>query len=664
MINALSVGQNCSSTITSVVSGVANATATLNVTVSTTDGSVLINPNPSFSIADNTTKPMYAFGNVTGNHYTATWGISPNNGNATITPPVGSDVTFTCTANGHVSSPYTVNIAVSGFTGSSTTAYCTSVGSGTLIPLSDCAPTTFHNAWVTMNPNSAYIIKFPNCSGAGSEATGLWSHQVNETVPANTSVTIQGNSTVVCSGAAGTSTWACAATDNTILTDAYNVSNQPLFVIGVSGQSLEFTGITFNGGNLTVTKPNGFIYISGSTNNLRIDHLHLNTQTYSIYNSGGGLTLIGVIYGVADHNRFDMEGQNNGVRSYPGNQDAAWSSPTQPGSANFMFIEKNVFNGGFVNDCDQGGRQVIRYNMVIGDPNDMQGDSGAWQSHTTAQGVASERGCRIKEGYHNYSLNPTPTYPQFGATDGNVGPGFHWGNTQSTGYNNDLVLEENSRVLLGNNCGRGYNVSGGCMAPPGGWGYCGNGSTSVLSVWDGNSNSAGYPCLDQTGRGQGDLLTGGSFPSYRNSTTSCVPTSPPGCSVWPHQMREPIYSWNETTPNTVCNGITISGAARVANRDFYCQVSASANTSSTSPFNGTTGTGFGPGQFRPSTCTAGPGGTYDTSPVGSYGVAYFATDSTGGLTANTLYVCTAANTWTAIYTPYTFPHPLDTGPLP
>jgi hypothetical protein len=55
-------------------------------------------------------------------------------------------------------------------------------------------------------------------------------------------------------------------------------------------------------------------------------------------------------------------------------------------------------------------------------------------------------------------------------------------------------------------------------------------------------------------------------------------------------------------------------------------------------FDGTTGVGLGLLSSRPATCTKG--------------VAYWATDT------KTLYKCTATNTWTAYYTPYTYPHPL------
>src|ERR1019366_8347862 len=59
----------------------------------------------------------------------------------------------------------------------------------------------------------------------------------------------------------------------------------------------------------------------------------------------------------------------------------------------------------------------------------------------------------------------------------------------------------------------------------------------------------GYPCLDQIGRGAGDLLTGG-FSSdgsgsnnVTNNATGC--TSSSSCA-WPRQAIEPIYEWNDT----------------------------------------------------------------------------------------------------------------------
>jgi hypothetical protein len=70
-------------------------------------------------------------------------------------------------------------------------------------------------------------------------------------------------------------------------------------------------------------------------------------------------------------------------------------------------------------------------------------------------------------------------------------------------------------------------------------------------------------------------------------------------------------------------------------------------------FNGTVGIGRGPIASRPNTCTTGVG--YWATDQGSWN-AKLPTNTSG-----ILYKCTAPNTWTPYYTPYTYPHPLRTG---
>src|SRR5947208_1918072 len=63
-----------------------------------------------------------------------------------------------------------------------------------------------------------------------------------------------------------------------------------------------------------------------------------------------------------------------------------------------------------------------------------------------------------------------------------------------------------------------------------------------------------------------------------------------------------------------------------------------------------TGVAVGPLANLPTQCNSGNDITGLT--INSPGVGYWATDT------NTLYVCTAPNTWSAYYTPYVYPHPL------
>jgi hypothetical protein len=420
------------------------------------------------------------------------------------------------------------------------------------------------------------------------------------------------------------------------------------------------TGITFKGGTISSNsgKSDGFIHIGGSSTGLRIDHNHFNSQTYSVH-GGGGMTIYGNMYGVVDHNLFDQNGENNAVRSYSyagGYGFANWSQPTNFGGANFLFIENNVFNGGFVNDCNYGSRQVARYNFIASNPYDEVHDSGGWQGHSTGQGDPLTPGCRARELYKNYFNNPTPTssYIEYSADGANNATGLDWGNTVS-GYSYFIVFQEIREVATTH-----YQTPA-----PGGYGYCGTASDGNASPWDANSglHSGGWPCFNQTGRGQGDALDSNNFPSHGNTTRSCTPTaasSPPSCNAWPHNMLEPWYVWMDTGYTTALYNLPCwNGVCRNANLDFFvtntgCEPNGCSNL--------TTGVGWGTLAQRPTSCAAGPGGTYGQSPVGSYGVAYWATDANGG--NGELYVCTATNTWTAIYTPYVYPHPLINGSAP
>lgn len=75
----------------------------------------------------------------------------------------------------------------------------------------------------------------------------------------------------------------------------------------------------------------------------------------------------------------------------------------------------------------------------------------------------------------------------------------------------------------------------------------------------------------------------------------------------------------------------------------------------TNSFNGTVGVGRGVLASKPATCTTGVG--YWATDQGSWN-----TGGSGG--QGVFYKCTATNTWTQYYTPYTYPNPLTAGSLP
>jgi hypothetical protein len=171
---------------------------------------------------------------------------------------------------------------------------------------------------------------------------------------------------------------------------------------------------------------------------------------------------------------------------------------------------------------------------------------------------------------------------------------------------------------------------------------------TVGSKWDGNTDTNGYPALDQAGRGIGDLITG-VHPDKINSTTGII--------SWPNQALEPVYLFANTGTPTVTAYANGSPTLVVANRDYYEQASGIQTTAS-GPFDGTSGTGWGTLANRPTTCTAGVAywatdqGDWNTSTSNPYGVQQSGADGV-------LYVATATDTWTEYYEPYIYPHPLQ-----
>jgi hypothetical protein len=473
-------------------------------------------------------------------------------------------------------------------------------------------------------------------------------------------VTIQGNTTIsgngLNCGTPPTFITACTATDNTILVGGSG--GNPIlhtFANGSSGQEVRVTGISFNANSQLYY--NGILAIDGTSSGVqsRVDHCHfynLSTVAVLLYQPGA--------YGVVDHNVVDVPANNtyNGFRVWhpDPNGNGPWNSATGFGGQNFTFIENNTINNGFTNDCNVGGTYVLRYNLFTSNyggtsPPPTTAQSFA-QSHAAGSiGSVPFRGCRAWEVYGNNSTF-TPSGGAFTGEFQTSGTGLSWNNT-SSGFNHQIALIED----------RDNNGDYSQTAPPNGWGYCGTTQTGSASGWDGNINSNGsngWPCIDQIGRGIGDLLSGTAWPTVCNQTL--------GCSTYngqsPREDLEPVYTWEETCTSTCGTIVTVQSSNNniQANRDYYSQAGSTAQSSPTSPFNGTSGTGWGTAANRPTTCTAGAGGSGETSPTGSYGVAYFATDANSG--QGELYVCTSANNWTPVYQPYTYPHPLVGGTPP
>jgi len=493
------------------------------------------------------------------------------------------------------------------------------------------------------NTNATVVVNIPSGSAA-------WSAGFTYTIPsAVTSLTIKGATAVNCSGTAGSSSYACVASDSTIIQDVYQSNNALMtFNVGSSSSLFRVTGLTVAGGSIgssSYSKYNGLIEVYSGAAQVRIDHNHANETTYSPAIASVFFRTYGSVIGVADHNLLDLANNNS---SYPfgfsdfaaygdsiGNGDGTFAHPTPWGASTSFYVENNVQNGGVIDDCGNAGALVIRYNNI----NDA---SVGIQTHGTKSPAGPARGCRSIEMYNNYFTGPSGSSQASAAVGTKGATALIWNNTVASGY---------YRFYQGG----GDRQSGdeAETAAPNGWGYCGTavGGNGVGSAWDGNQNSTtGYPCLDGLGRGQTpQSLNGASFPSRLNSASGTI--------SWPKQYLEPQYLWNNALDSGASSYMLLSDGS-VNNQDYYYDC-GSWNSSCSGGFTGVAGTGYGSLANRPTTCTAGGGGTYLTSPTGSYGVAYFATDANSG--NGELYVCTAANTWTGIYQPYVYPHPLESG---
>lgn len=392
--------------------------------------------------------------------------------------------------------------------------------------------------------------------------------------------------------------------------------------------------------------------------------------------------------------------------------DNSWASPDTFGTAQQFYLENNVFNYAFGTDADRygpgygGGRYTCRFNTF-----NYPGGASACTNHGTDT-IGRTRGGRQAELYGNTVTCGTTTSLCTAIFGFRSGVGIIWGNS-FTGFASSYFSLDAQRAWRADpwggcngtspwdtNDGTTYHT--GTVASFGGLG------TGVWTITDNASPgwatnewaSSGAPaafyditqnygiilssntsnalstvflcdscisfrpipgdsykilranvCLDQPTRSGGNLVKGGdgTVATEGSLTPVLASTGAPGAV---NQNLDPTYEFADS--GTPAHGE--GGAAElvmVPNRDFYSQNGGQTpQTSQSSPFNGTSGTGYGTLANRPATC----------KPY----VGYWATDQgswnqSGSGEQGELFVCTAANTWTLDYTPYTYPHPLITG---
>lgn len=386
--------------------------------------------------------------------------------------------------------------------------------------------------------------------------------------------------------------------------------------LSIIGAGIGSTVITWNrdntvfalnesGSRLSRMTIDGQVTVSGG-NGWRIDHVSF---VNAASNSGRGIWIIPTSTGegtaapgLVDNCTFNRRRiMVNGVYSSSlYNVSKVWDDPLDLGTINkTVYIEDNTFRHVEVHnavDAQNAGAYVFRFNTV-------------YDTYVELHGMAEtmHRGSRKMELYGNDFIREAVSgWYQIARINSGTGVVFdntYTGSESAVGTAAFLLNEIRTATNTGTD----------------GAGLC-NGS----SPFDGNTaGQNGWPCRDQIG----------------TSTDSWLWTSG---NPYPPQSLAPYYEWNNTQNGRNMTFSILSGSEVhiKANRDFY---------SETGSFDGTSGVGRGTIGSRPTTCTTG--------------VAYWATDegewnSTHDGPDGRLYKCTATNTWTLYYTPYTYPHPL------
>lgn len=558
----------------------------------------MFSPSPTSLNLNDT---IYPSSSNAGNYVYQTTIAGSTNGGA---PTGGWCQTLNCTATWGTASPATVqNIGANTNRGDVMIVDLLSAkpATGNVINAASCSAANVISAIASASPGDTVNVPSGTC-------TWTTPSSFNPTVVLNKAITLQGQTT--CTGAGATVT----CTDHTIIQDntGTQAGEDPL---SITASNARVTGFTFT--NIQASGDSKYMISTASnTTGWRIDHNKLTSNTSTTIHGIGAFG-----FGLIDHNltgslntAVDIEGSDSRDGTYQG--DYNWSHSLGAGTANAVYIEANEFafaSGVLLNgaiDCYAGGRFVSRFN-------DFKNTN--WGNHGL-DSTTNARSCLLVESYNNTYANAGTHIFQWSNFRGGVQYVFDE-TVSATGGSYDRYLDL-----------RNYRADNTLYQ----WGQCGG-----SNVIDQNTASQhGWACRDQVGRG----------PETAPSTDWPVNTSTPSYS----EASFPSYfwgnSWKGATPTSavvfvcdnagVCNG---SGDASlfqiINNRDFFYEASA---------FNGTSGTGTGTLASRPATCTTG--------------VAYWATDQgswnlSGSGGQGVLYVCTATNTWTLYYTPYTYPHP-------
>jgi hypothetical protein len=335
-----------------------------------------------------------------------------------------------------------------------------------------------------------------------------------------------------------------------------------IFIDDHQTKNFRITGMTFKAG---ADPMYGVLSLRGTNiNGFRVDHIKFDGRMASGGTLDNAIHLgnpgsAGPMYGVIDHCQFlEDDASHSCTGIVLDGYNGSWREPTGLGDDKAVYIEDNVFNYNYQNHyiCDamQGGKYVLRYNQI----------TNAYQGHHDACTPGGMRSARRFEIYDNTF---TSGYRGLWAAIGlRGGTGVVFNNTfTGAGYIYNIIIT-NYRSCWGTpggpNCGDPWQsrcdnvpeyICSTTLLPCTGNGDCPNGDCTTLI--DGQSDSTGYPCRDQVGRGV-DLASGS-------------------------QAYEPVYQWNNKENGVdvlihvhdMCSSSSPSVKDHIkANRDYYDNV--------------------------------------------------------------------------------------------
>ncbi|TMQ31752.1 MAG: hypothetical protein E6K65_00245 [Nitrospirae bacterium] len=336
----------------------------------------------------------------------------------------------------------------------------------------------------------------------------------------------------------------------------------------------------------------GTIAVRGGTQTLRIDHVFCNKPSTACFITHDNV--IGLIDHNNFDISVDLTGQNkkypNGIVAFLENYggtggygDLSFASPTGLGSSRALFIEDNLAIGEGLDgtpfvDHAGGSRVVIRRNDIVNEQTGGHGTDSGFRvrgerqyeiydntfTNTISPPIVKAIGSRGGTGviYNNtiggsvgfkYVVNLAvfrshgPLWAPYGQCVGAVTVSSI---TRSGSVATATTVSEHG-VVTGAGLNTWITIAGadqaeynrnffavrvsstqftftvvGTPATPA------TGTITAKTSFDGHQQANGYPCLDQVGRGQGDLLAG-----------NAAAFSPVG---WLHQALEPVCIWNNS----------------------------------------------------------------------------------------------------------------------